>query len=192
MGGIVDSPSLLIPSGLSAFESTPAGEAGAVAAVTGMIETRVRAGAAASGHAIRDAHPKAHGCVVANFQILEGLPPELGVGLFGKPVVYSAWVRFSNGNGSPQADKIGDGRGFAIKLLGVAESRSGTQDFIMINSPRFFVRNAADYVAFQSAGDKPLGFFFPGWNPFEFRLHELIAAQAITGRVVSNPLNIQY
>jgi hypothetical protein len=123
---------------------------------------------------------------------MESLPSELKRGLFANPGVYPAWVRFSNGNQAPQADRIGDGRGVAIKVMEVAGSRSGTQDFIMINSPRFFVRDAADYVRFQAAADRPLGFFFPGWNPFKFRLHELFAAQAITSRVVANPLNIQY
>jgi hypothetical protein len=61
----------------------------------------------------------------------------------------------------------------------------------MINNPAFFVRNADDYVAFQSA-TKPLRFFFPGLNPFRFRLHELFAAGAITRRKVDNPINAQY
>ena len=61
----------------------------------------------------------------------------------------------------------------------------------MINNPVFFVRNACDYVAFQSATN-PFRFFLPGWNPFRFRLHEFLAASEITRRAVSNPLNVQY
>lgn len=191
-----DPDTLLIPAagpGSSPLESAPAGEAAAIAAVTQMIETKVKSVAAASGGvAHRDAHPKAHGTVEARFEVRAGLPPELAVGLFAAPATYSAWLRFSNGNGAAQGDKIGDGRGVAIKVMGVAGSRSGTQDFIMINAPRFFVRDATDYVAFQAAGDKPMRFFFPGLNPFKFRLHELMAGQAIAGQTVSNPLNIKY
>jgi prostaglandin-endoperoxide synthase 2 len=79
----------------------------------------------------------------------------------------------------------------AIKIMNVPKSRSNTQDFVMINNPVFFVRNASDYVAFQSATN-PLRFFLPGWNPFRFRVHEFFAANGITRRVVSNPLNAQY
>ena len=63
----------------------------------------------------------------------------------------------------------------AVKLMGVEESPSTTQDFIMINHPVFFVRNANDYVELTEAVAKtgaPTKFFFPGLNPFHFRLHE--------------------
>jgi hypothetical protein len=175
----------------SPWEVKPAGEAAAIQAVLRMIEAEVRA-KAQGGHALRDAHPKMHGCAQARCEVLDGLPADLRKGLFATPAVYAAWVRFSNGSGTPQGDAAGDGRGMAVKLMGVAGSRSGVQDFIMINSPAFFVRNAIDYVAFQAAGAKPMRFFFPGWNPFRFRLHELSMARAILGRVVSNPLDVQY
>jgi hypothetical protein len=178
-------------SGTPSWESKPDDETGAVVAIASGIEARVRA-AAASAPARRDAHPKAHGCVAAEFRVLDNLLPSYRVGVFEQPRSYPAWIRFSNGSETPQNDSIGDGRGMAVKVMDVAGSRSGTQDFIMINSPAFFVRNAADYVAFQAAADNPLRFFFPGWNPFEFRLHELLAAWAIKRRTVSNPLNVRY
>ena len=183
----------LIPDDLSGgppWEAAPASEAGAIRTITQMIATRVRA-AAANAPARRDAHPKAHGCVEAEFRVLDDLPATLRFGLFDRPGRYQAWIRFSNGSETPQSDAVGDGRGMAVKVMGVERSRSGTQDFIMINNPTFFVRNAADYVAFQAASN-PLRFFFPSWNPFRFRLHELLTARAITARVVSNPLNTQY
>jgi hypothetical protein len=187
-------PSLgLIPvaaPGTSPWETIPPGEAAAIDAVLQAIEAKVRA-AAAGTTAHRDAHPKAHGCVAAEFRVLNGLPADLAVGLFSQARTYQAWARFSNGSGTPQADKIGDGRGMAIKVMGVDDSASTTQDFILINSPAFFVRDAIDYVAFQNASN-PLSFFFPGLNPFRFRLHELGMALAITRRAVTNPLNVQY
>ncbi|MEG9435379.1 catalase family protein [Edaphobacter sp. HDX4] len=129
--------------------------------------------------------------MAATLQVLSDLPTEVAQGLFANPASYPCWVRFSNGSGTPQDDKIGDGRGMAVKVMNVTASRSNTQDFIMINNPVFFVRNASDYVAFQSASN-PMRFFLPGWNPFRFRIHEYFAASGITRRVVSNPLNTQY
>ncbi len=192
MGVTVSGPAELIPEvEASPWETIPPGEAAATEAVLRMIEAQVRA-IAQTGRARRDAHPKMHGCAQARFEVLDGLPADLRKGLFAAPATYAAWVRFSNGSETPQEDAKGDGRGMAVKVMGVAASRSGTQDIIMINSPAFFVRNAPDYVAFQAASPNPLRFFFPGWNPFRFRLHELFAARAITGRVVSNPLDVQY
>jgi len=61
----------------------------------------------------------------------------------------------------------------------------------MINNPAFFVRNAADYVDFQTAS--PAMAVLPAWlEPFRFRLHELLVARAITGRKTTNPLDICY
>ena len=171
-------------------EVPPPGEAEAISAIVAMIERRVVA-AAAGRRARRDAHPKAHGCVSAEFHVLDDVPAPLRVGLFTHARVYPAWIRFSNGLEAPRPDRIGDGRGMAIKVLGVEASRSTTQDFIMINNPTFFVRDAADYVAFQSASN-PLRFFFPSWNPFRIRLRELLVARAITAQKVANPLDVRY
>ena len=173
-----------------AGEIVPPGEADAVRIIVRAIEDRVRA-AAKSGPARRDAHPKAHGCVRAEFRVLDDLPPALRVGVFAATRTFNAWVRFSNGSATPQPDAIGDGRGMAIKLMGVTQRPSTTQDFLMISHPAFFVRNAADYVDFQTASNQ-WRFFFPGFNPFHFRLHELLVARAIAGQTVVNPLNTRY
>jgi hypothetical protein len=129
--------------------------------------------------------------VKAEFRVLDGLPPALRAGVFAEPRTFKAWIRFSNGNGTPQPDSVPDGRGMAIKLMDVAQSPSTTQDFVMIANPAFFVRNAADYVKFQTASS-PLRFFFPGFNPFRFRLHEGLVALAIAFRKARNPLNVRY
>ncbi len=183
----------LIPSGPagSPFERVPPGEADAIAAITEVIEKRVRATAAADPPARRDAHPKMHGCVEAELRVLGGLPPALAKGLFAVPASYQAWVRFSNGSGAPAPDSHGDGRGMAVKVLGVAGSRTGTQDFIMINNPTFFVPDAAEYVDFTKAAN-PFTFFMPDLNPLHARLHDALTALAIAGRKVSNPLSSLY
>src|SRR5260221_4813697 len=72
------------------------------------------------GTARRDAHPKAHGCLKAEFRVDENIDPRFAKGVFVPGKAYQAWVRFSNGN--PDANKPdtdGMERGMSIKLLGV-------------------------------------------------------------------------
>jgi hypothetical protein len=123
--------------------------------------------------------------------VLDDLPPALRAGVFAAPRTWQAWIRFSNGSEKPQPDSVGDGRGMAIKLMDVEGSPSTTQDFVMINHPVFFVRNAADYVDLETASSQTR-FFFPSLNPFRFRLHELMAALALAGQKVQNPLSLRY
>ena len=73
-----------------------------------------------SGNALRDAHPKAHGCVRAEFHVSKSIPQNLAQGIFVPDKTYSAWIRFSNASGdATRADGTKDARGMAIKLLGV-------------------------------------------------------------------------
>ncbi len=196
MDGIVDQSNLLIPEaapGTSPFETVPSNEAAAITAIRSNIENMVRRDAAANGGvARRDEHPKSHGCVKAFFEVLNGLPPDYEKGLFAKPATYEAWLRFSNASAKPRDDKAGDGRGVGIKLMGVEGSRAGSQDFVLMNGPRFFLRDAAQALAFNVAGAKALKFFLPSLNPFKWRLHELFAAMSITRTKMSNPLNARY
>ena len=108
--------------------------------------------------ALRDAHPKAHGCVRADFQVEKDLPPHLAQGVFVPGRKYPALIRFSNGDADPmRPDAEPDARGMALKLLNVpgdkilADERDAqTQDFIMINHPTFFVDDAARYLALHN------------------------------------------
>ena len=73
----------------------------------------------------RDAHPKHHGILKAEFIIEENLPPELQVGIFQQGLTrpnrsFPAWIRFSNASNRVHHDKDKDMIGFAIKLMGVA------------------------------------------------------------------------
>jgi hypothetical protein len=186
--------SALLPAWASSNEEeVPANENAATQQIVQIIGESVRA-EAKNGLARRDAHAKAHGCVQAQFRVLDNLPEEVRGGIFGETRAYPAWIRYSNGSGKIQDDSVGDGRGMAIKLMGVKPSDSSTQDFVMINHPVFFVRNAADYVEFQKAlsEDNSVKFFFPGLNPFNFRLHEFSIANAIQSTKVANPLYTQY
>jgi hypothetical protein len=136
----------------------------------------------------RDAHPKHHGLVAAAV-VVDDVPADLRHGVFAAPGRYEAWVRFSNGSPRVQSDRKRDQRGLAIKLLGVsgekmldAERDAQTQDFVLASAPRFFIRDAASYVAFAEAAARRPSFrvfgYFLGFNPFGWRLHELGALVA--------------
>jgi hypothetical protein len=66
---------------------------------------------------------------------------------------YDAWVRFSNGSpgGATASDADADVRGMAVKLLNVKGTPNGNQDFVMMTSPRFFSKDAADYMKLHDA-----------------------------------------
>ncbi|MBX3652826.1 MAG: catalase family protein [Ramlibacter sp.] len=106
----------------------------------------------AGGLMRRDAHPKMHGVVKAEFIVEPDLPPELAVGLFSGPATYEAWIRFSNQNGTMQPDLNRDIRGMAIKLMGVpglklleGEEQEQTQDFILISTNVFVTRDVKQF-----------------------------------------------
>lgn len=105
------------------------------------------------GKASRGLHAKALGNVKAELEVLGDLPEAARAGLFEKPGSYRAYVRFSNGAGTRQADTKGDVRGVAIKVLGVPGKKvirglehATTQDFLMIQSPSTPFRNADEFV----------------------------------------------
>jgi hypothetical protein len=120
------------------------------------IATKVRNG---PKPAIRDAHPKAHGCVHAEFRIVDHLDLPLAQGVFKPGVAYPAYIRFSNGNPDPKRpDAKRDVRGMAIKLLNVFgekilpdERDAQTQDFILVNHPVFFMDDPAGYLKMMQA-----------------------------------------
>ena len=111
----------------------------------------------------RALHRKSHLGVEASFEVLGGLPEAVRQGLFAAPGRYQAYVRFSNGASAHQADRKGDVRGVAIKVLGVAGKKlipgleaAPTQDFLMILSPSTPFRGPDEFVAFVSAAARPV------------------------------------
>jgi len=148
----------------------------------------------------RDAHPKAHGLVKAEFIVEPNLPAAYRLGVFAQAKTFSAWIRFSNGAPKAAADSKNDVRGIAIKLMGVpgekvmaAEKDAGTQDFLLCNHPVFFIRSVSDYKVFLAAvnGGNPLPFFI-GLRPWHFRLHEAITLFRALFKKVASPLAIRY
>ena len=82
------------------FESVPPGEAAQIVeqvTLTGkLMELRYGPGAGDT-MARRAVHPKAHGCVKAQFIVDPDLPAAYRVGVFATPGKrYPAWIRFSN------------------------------------------------------------------------------------------------
>jgi len=187
------------PTTLTRHEQAPAGEEVAIAEILRIIKLKLREQfPAGQGDMRRDAHPKHHGAVRAELVVEPNLPPEFAVGVFRAPRRYPAWVRFSNGSGTVQADHVRDGRGIAIKLMGVPGAKlmadeTGTQDFLFINHDVFAVKDASDYVELFRIIERfgtPTRFFL-GPNPFKWHLKELANANKIRVQI-SNLLTLQY
>jgi hypothetical protein len=153
------------------LEQQPEGEEEAIRQLAAFSEQQMRA--KSENPTLRDQHPKSHGYARGEFIVEDHLPDAYRHGVFARPATYACWVRFSNGTAGkrgddghmvfpPDAIREGesirftpDVRGMAIKLLGVAgdavseaTGRPGEQDFILINSKVFFVKNVADYLIF--------------------------------------------
>lgn len=152
--------------------------------------------------ALRDAHPKHHGCVRAVF-VVEPDGAALGAvrhGVFARPGrTYEAWVRFSNAL-KERHDLAPDARGMAVKLMGVEESDSGTQDFLMVSHHTFFAKDAEEFVDFPAAVFdvtfrlrawlRVIGFFI-GLRPRRLRLRGL-AALLRSLKFTWSPLVLEY
>ncbi len=152
-----------------------------------------------AGPALRDAHPKAHGCVQAEFQVLDDLPATLAKGMFVPGRTYQAWMRFSNGaSDASRADAKRDARGVAIKVLGVPgtklledESSATTQDFILINHPVFFATDPSRYLSFiQDANSS--NFARKLLIPFDLGAKGTLIALQTRGSRITNPLQVRY
>lgn len=137
----------------------------------------------------RGAHAKAHACLRAYFDVLTDIRSDYRYGVFSEPGRrYKTWVRFSNGHYDLKTsqDYENDARGMALKLLEVdgqpleqSDNGNVTQDFLMANTPVFFVRNMPDYNFFVANPENLKAFFFPDWNPFNWRIRELFAGKQV-------------
>lgn len=153
----------------------------------------------------RDVHAKAHGCVRATVEVDPQVPAAYRAGVFSQPGrQYPSWIRFSNGSpGNPLGDGERDARGMALKLTGVAgtkllegEQDAETQDFIMVNSPVFFIRNVADYAKFARVladdGGMAMGYFLGGANPLGWHLRDAYLALGTKKKAPASLLHEQY
>ncbi|KAK9762749.1 hypothetical protein K7432_011216 [Basidiobolus ranarum] len=151
-----------------------------------------------AGNARRDVHSKATGCVRAEFRVNESIPESLAKGVFIPGKVYQAIIRFSNGSADPnQSDNNNDGRGMAIKLLGVpgqkileTDQNATSQDFVMINHPVFLLNDPNTYLSLiQKASGNLLTKLT---IPFTLGLKSTLLARELNLGKITNPLQIQY
>jgi hypothetical protein len=180
-------------------EALQDGEAELAQAIFAHIATVLDRRYAASGFYRRDAHPKSHGCVRAEFRVDDDLAPDLAHGVFAPGRRYPAWVRFSNGGGeATRHDAEGEGRGMAIKLMGVPgekllpdERDAGTQDFVLLSHPTFVVDDASAYLTFiERFGSTSLRDRLV--TAFTLGLRGTRAALAVQGTTIANPLETRY
>ncbi|WP_193198200.1 catalase family protein [Nostoc sp. MG11] len=146
------------------------------------------------GPDLRQLHPKSHGLVWGEFIIEENLPDTLQIGVFKTVRSYPVWIRFSNGGGLEErgkfkSDKQPDVRGMAIKLMNVEgekvlDDEEKTQDFVLVNSFIFFLRDLQGYVNLAKLQKGELD---PASMSYELGLLAKMSAQQ-----VSSPLSIQY
>jgi hypothetical protein len=148
------------------------------------------------GYARRDAHPKAHGIVRADFRVNASIANNLAKGIFIPGKTYEAWIRFSNG--LEDDDNKDDARGMAIKVMGVPGEKlleddrdATTQDFIMINHPVFFMNDPQRYLSFveKSSSQSLLSKLT---IPFTLGLKGTLAAKELGKGKISNPLQARY
>lgn len=153
----------------------------------------------------RDAHPKAHGCVKAAFQVDPALPEYLRVATFSQPGErFKAWIRFSNGAAEPGSDENPDFRGMAVKLIDADPDRKDSprggapHDLLLVNYPAFFLKNLDDLRGLMRAGAFRAGaaslkpYFFPSLNPFTWRLREFAIAFRTATQKIESPLRADY
>jgi len=166
----------------------------------------------------RDQHPKQHGCVRARFVVGKNLGDAYRQGLFQQEKVYDAWIRFSNGG--QRDDRKPDAHGMAVKLIGVEgpkvlaiERDATTHDFVMVDNPTFFIRDAVEYgrfsdVLLEASGKEPsslynaLGFFFSGpvrklvtlslLSLFQWRLPTFLRLIRFASKRIANPVTTRY
>jgi hypothetical protein len=189
-------------------ETIPADEGDDIQRVVQALELILARSQAKSGQFRADVHVKTHGYAQGEFRVLPNLPEELAQGLFEHDSVCPAVVRFSNAASHAQPDAVPDGRGIAIKVLGVEgdvvladEQRGQTQDFVMINHPVFFARNVKDYLRLEQvivqADDSSFATLKGGltggdWNPLHWHWREMLAVGRIAGQLPAHPASTTY
>lgn len=170
----------------------------AIVRETANIIERIVRSEAGSGKAHRDAHPKAHGCVQAEFHVDKDIPAQLAKGVFVPGKQYSAWIRFSNGNPDySKPDMEGNERGMSIKLLGVpgeklleTQRTASTQDFVMMSHPVFFMDNASNAVSFYQKLEG--GLLGKLTIPFALGWDGTMVLLKINDLRIANPLQTRY
>jgi hypothetical protein len=123
-----------------------------------------------TGQAVRFAHAKAYGFVRGEVEILDGLPSAYAQGIYARPGLHDALIRFSNGSAHLGTDTtLPTGTGLALKIFGIAgrtmlddEPDSGTFDYANINAPIFFCNTVAHYLFIHDLFNQLPAYFAQG------------------------------
>lgn len=134
-------------------------EAAVIADMVGALKRRLEKDYPDGERTKRDAHPKQHGLVRAEFTVMPDIPETLKIGVFADPKTYDAYVRYSNAfPGQPDIKK--DSRGMAIKLMGVPGDKllpelktATTQDFVLMNTHFFVTKDARGFSKLLKAAE---------------------------------------
>jgi hypothetical protein len=178
----------------SAQEFPPPDEAASTQSVANRLKARIVKDNP-TGIMRRDAHPKMHGLVKAEFIVEPDLPPDLRIGVFKEPKTYPAWIRFSNQSGRIRPDGKPDIRGMAIKLMEIPgqklldeERDEQTQDFILISTAVFVTKDVKEFdgllKAMESSILAQVWFYLTHWRV------ALNVFRAL--KKFANPLQIRY
>jgi hypothetical protein len=154
-------------------ESIPPGEMEAAQRIITLLKQRLTREYPPDQKMLRDAHPKAHGLLRAEFIVEPDLPDDLRIGVFSRQRTYPAWIRFSNMRDPPQPDIEPDSRGMAIKVMDVGgekilegEKQARTQDFVLMSSDYFVTKGAKEFADLVEALER--GTF---WLLMHFVMH---------------------
>ncbi len=119
----------------------------------------------------RGQHPKQQAVLRGTFEIADDVPAAMRAGIFARSGKFDALIRMSTGP-KPNDNDLNP-HALAVKLINVPDSPSGTQDFIALDQPTFFIRNIEDYVTFFEGmlkeNGQPTGFWRT--HPREFALN---------------------
>jgi catalase len=189
-------------------ETIPPDEADDIQRIVEAMQSILAQGLVKSGQFRADVHVKTHGYVPGELRVLPNLPAELAQGLFEREEVYPVVARFSNAASQSQPDAIPDGRGMAIKVLGVPgdafspdQPGGPTQDFVMINHPVFFARNVKDFLRLEQvrlqADENALTTLHEAltggdWNPLHWHWREMLTVAQIAGKLPAHPASSTY
>ena len=148
------------------LEIVPEGEAEMIERVTALQVAMMKA----RDPKKRGQHPKHQALLRGIFEVADSVPEAMRAGVFAKPGKFDAFVRVSTGPMPKDSDP--NPHAMAIKLIDVPGSPGGTQDFIMLDQPSFFIRDVAQYVKFfDAAMQDPAATGFFKTHPREFALN---------------------
>ena len=114
-----------------------------------------------SGRAVRGAHAKTVGVVRAAVEIFGDSPAPYAQGVYAKPGLHDALIRFSNASNHLGPDAmLGPVLGFAIKIFNVEgptliedEPNTNTFDLVLKNNPIFIANTAKHYLFIEEIGN---------------------------------------